>query len=123
MIRENEQKIIIISLAVFLLASFIFLAYTERRQHQLNDGWFLYFENPKDGNLDFTIENYSGDFEFEWKLLTGDNLIKNEKIIVKNKEKKVIEVKENNLSGKVEIEVKLEKDKKEIYKIITAHKK
>lgn len=118
MFQENNQKIIIVSLAVFMLASFIFLAYTERQQHQLNDGWFLYFENPKDSSLDFVVENYAGDSEFEWSLSTDGDLIKSEKIIVENKEKKVIKIEEDNLSGKVEIKVGHKKEVKRVYKIL-----
>lgn len=118
MIQENSQKIIIASLAVFMLASFVFLAYTERQQHQLNDGWFLYFQHPKNNSLDFTIENYSGDSEFEWKLSADGDLMKSEKIIVKNKERKMIKVNESNLKGKIKIEVKQGKNKKEIYKAL-----
>lgn len=118
MIQENNQKIIIVSLAFFLLASFVFLSYTERQQHQLNDGWFLYFENPKDNSLNFTIENYTDNPEFEWKLSADNDLIKSEKINIKSKEKKAIEIGENDLKGKVKIEVKQEKNKKEIYKML-----
>ncbi len=118
MLQENNQKIIIFSLTFFLLASFIFLAYTERRQNQLSSGWSLYFENSKNSELDFVIENYDFDSEFEWKLLSDGNSAKSEKIIVKNKEKEIIKVNNNNLSGKVEIEVEQKNNKKEIYKII-----
>lgn len=118
MFQEKNQKIIIVSLVFFLLASFIFLAYTEHRQHRLNSGWFLYFKNPKNSELEFIIENYTSDSEFEWKLLANDNLIKSEKIIVKNKEEKIIEINKGSLKGKIKIEVKHEKDKKEIYKVL-----
>jgi len=118
MLQENNQKIIIISLAVFLLASFIFLASTEHKQHQLNDGWFLYFENTKSGDLDFVIENYSVDSEFKWNLSSNGDLIKSEKITIENKENKIMEIDENNLKGKVKIEVEYKKDKKEIYKML-----
>jgi len=119
MIQENNQKIIIVSLAFFLLASFVFLSCTERQQHQLNDGWFLYFENPKDNSLNFTIENYTDNPEFEWKLSADNDLIKSEKINIKSKEKKAIEIGENDLKGKVKIEVKQEGNEKQIYKIIS----
>ena len=118
MIQENNQKIIIVSLAFFLLASFVFLSYTERRQSQPDSGWALYFENPKDNSLNFTIENYTDNPEFEWKLSADNDLIKSEKINIKSKEKKAIEIGENDLKGKVKIEVKQEKNKKEIYKML-----
>lgn len=118
MFQKNSQKIIIVSLVAFLLASFIFLAYIERQQHQLSSGWSLYFENPKDTSLDFTIENYTSDSKFEWRLSVDGDLIKSEKIIIKNKEKEIIKVDNNNLSGKVEIEVEQKNNKKGIYKII-----
>ncbi|MCD6149972.1 hypothetical protein J7J13_04295 [bacterium] len=115
MIQENDQKIIIVSLAIFLLASFIFLAYTERRQHQLNDGWFLYFENPKDSNLDFTIENCGNENIFHWEVLADDTKINEGNINVAKGEKEIVVINEIK-NKKVIIKASNEKDKKEIYK-------
>lgn len=111
-----NQKFIIISLTFFILASFSFLAISEKRQHAIEDGWFLYFNNIQDNSLNFTIENYSDKNNFTWEISTaGQSPIKGDTAILKgNKENVII----NNpfKKGQAKITVYHAKETKEIYK-------
>ncbi len=74
------------------MISFSYLAHTEKKQHQIENQWFLYFENPTADNLNFVIENYTDNADFSWKLLNKDDKqIANGKIkVLKNDKKTVI---------------------------------
>lgn len=120
MIQKNDQRIIIASLAFFLLASFIFLACAERRQHNYDhqkNWWILYFENPKDSSLDFIIENHSDKNNFHWEVLVDDVSIDEENINIPKGEKEIV-VTDEIKDKKVIIRVSDGKDKKEIYKTL-----
>ncbi len=113
-----NQKIIVLSLLLFLIISFSFLAWTEKKQHNLNDQWFLYFENPKNTKLDFVIENYTDNNTFEYLILENKKEIEKKVIQVAKREKKIINPTLNNRDGKIIIQVIHEKENKKIYKIL-----
>jgi len=110
------QKTIIIFLITFLLVGFSWLAYTERKQQQINNQWFLYFQNPTDNSLDFVIENYTKNSEFVWKLKNNEKIIRTEKITVLKNAPINVSI-ENNPQGRLIIEVTHKNKKKFIYKI------
>ncbi len=87
-----NQKIILTFLIIFLIASFSWLAFAERKQQEIDGQWFLYFQNPTNKSLDFVVENYTDDPEFSWKLLDDNNKeITNGKVkVLKNNKKTVI---------------------------------
>lgn len=110
-----NQKHIILSLAIFFVISTLYLAYTEKSQHNLEGQWFIYFQNPKDQSLDFSIENHSKKSQFEWKLICGENTLRKEYIEVHTNDIEQIEISEP-CDQKSSIQVSCEKDTLELYK-------
>lgn len=99
-----------------VLTSFLFLSIAENRQHRIKNGWFLYFENPKNDSMSFVIENYSDDKDFSWSLIVDGKKIKMENIkILKNDSKNVMiqGLPEGNF---FEIKADHGKEEKNIYK-------
>ena len=114
-----HQKIIILFLAVLLVTNFSWLAYQEKQQHRLQNQWFLYFQNPADQSLDFVIENYTTDNNFEWVIRQNEKIIQKSATKINNQEKKDIAVNLNpeKFSGKIIILVKHQGKSQNIYKI------
>jgi hypothetical protein len=111
-----NQKYIISSILIFIFISFSLLAFWERNQHQIEDGWFIYFNNIADKSTTFTIENYSPDKNFSWEIIADNNSIRKENIeVLKNNNKSVI-IDEQLTSKSVKIIVSHSKKTKEIYK-------
>ena len=110
-----NQKLILSFLILFLLISFSFLAYTEKKQHQIKNQWFLYFENPTADNLNFIIENHTPNTDFSWKVISekDNHEIKQGKITVLNNEKKVVNIEKPHQGI---IKVKHSSNQKIIYK-------
>lgn len=114
-----NNKLIIIATSFFLLASFIFLSITERRQSNINtkNVWMIYFENPKDNSLNFTIENHSTETNFHWQILTDKSVTNQGDAVIKIGETKKIAVSPTNITDKkISIIVTAGENKKEIYK-------
>jgi len=66
----NDRKIII-AVIILIIASFFYLSYKEsaiEKHAGRNQGWFLYFNDPKSRDLSFTVENYEEGKEFKWAL-------------------------------------------------------
>ena len=88
-----NQKKIISFLIIFLLISFFYLAYVEKKQADLNyqkNWWVLSFDNPNDNSLDFVIENHSSKNNFHWEVLSDTDKIKEADInIVKGNSAKI----------------------------------
>lgn len=112
----NNQKYILISLFIFIVLSFSFLAIWEKSQHKVKNGWFLYFENIENDSLNFVIENYSENTEFSWQLYADNNKIKEEKIQVLNKSKENVIIDRLPQAKSVKIIVSHSKEQREIYK-------
>lgn len=70
-----SSKIIISLLIIFLIASFLYLAYIEQNQRGEGNFWVLYFADPKSGNLNFVIENHSDKNNFHWEVLADKEKI------------------------------------------------
>lgn len=118
-----SNKSIIISIIIFLGLSFLCLAYTENRQQSSSsqNWWVVYFENPKDENLNFIIENKSKNDNFYWEVLSGENIIRKGSVNVREGEMKKIEIANSEIEsqgdGKLIIRVGAGNETKEIYKI------
>ena len=116
-----NQKSIIISLAIFFLASFFSLALIEKKQHQIENQWFLYFQNPNDSGLNFVIENYKETEDFKWQLLRNDDILSQGDVSFdKNESKLIIPLLTQDLNpeGKYVILVTQGNNRKNIYKIL-----
>ncbi|MFH0969218.1 MAG: hypothetical protein V1804_01795 [Patescibacteria group bacterium] len=116
------MKKIIISLILFLVLSFGFLAYTETKQQSpvSQNWWVVYFSNPKDESLDFAIENNSDQNNFHWEISADKNKLKEGDINIakgNKKETNLIKLGFENLDGKkIIIKVSTDNNSKEIYK-------
>ncbi|MEF3691497.1 MAG: hypothetical protein V3574_00380 [Candidatus Moraniibacteriota bacterium] len=111
-----NQKIIILSTVFFILISFSFLAFWEKKQSVITNGWFLYFDDIQTSSANFTVENYTDKEDFEWKLYLNDKFIKKESFqVLKNNSKSVIIDKQPELKS-IKIKVFHSKEVKEIYK-------
>ncbi len=71
-----NNKIIIAFLIIFLIASFLYLAYIEQSRRGEENFWVLYFADPKSDNLNFIIENHSDKNNFHWEVLADKEKIK-----------------------------------------------
>lgn len=111
-----NQKIILISLAIFILTSFSYLAIIEKKQHQIKDGWFLYFENITDTSANFTIENYSAKNDFSWEIIVDNNSLKKGDVQVLKGDKKSVTIDEPLEGNSLKVIVSHSKETKEIYK-------
>ena len=114
-----NNRSIIISLIIFLLLSFGFLAWTENKQQSpaSQNWWVVSFSNPKDNSLDFVIENNSNDTAFQYEILEDKNSIKKDTVEIAKGTKKEIPVTiENTEDKKITIRVSAGSDRKEIYK-------
>jgi hypothetical protein len=74
-----SSKIIIIATVVLLIVSFSVLFVIEAKNHNYDysKAWsVVYFENPRDNSLDFTIENHEGKiFAYGYKVFVGDDKV------------------------------------------------
>jgi hypothetical protein len=115
----KEKKIILI-LVLFLLASFSYLAFVETRQADLNyqkNWWVVYFENPRNESLNFTIENHSDQNKFHWEVLQDKTKLSEGEAQISKGEKNTIPVDLKDVIGKkITISISDSKEKKEIYK-------
>lgn len=111
-----NQKFILIFLAAAIIISFSFLAFSEKKQHDIKDGWFLYFDNIKDSSIDFTIENYSSNSNFTWELIADEKTISKENIQVLKGNKENVKISSPSVGTQIKIKVYHAKEIKEIYK-------
>lgn len=116
---ENNKKIIIATLFL-LLASAVYLAWTEKRQADLDlnkNWWTLAFADPKSSSLSFSIENHSDKSDFHWQILADNKKIQEGDAKISKSLTWTSDVQVTNLAGKnVIISVSNGADKKEIYK-------
>ncbi len=116
-----SNKSIILSLILFLVLSFAYLAYTETKQQSpaSQDWWVVYFANPKDESLDFVIENNIDQSKFHYEIATDEDKLKEEDIAINKGEKKEVPVEIRNAKDKkIIIKVSSGNDTREIYKIL-----
>lgn len=111
-----------IMLMLGLAASFMYLDRIEKSQQDLDYGknwWSLYFQNPKDNSLDFTIENHSDSTNFKWEVYIEKNKVRYDEISINKGTKKAIRVTTEQMSDKkILIRVSDGSQTKEIYKIL-----
>jgi hypothetical protein len=120
----RNEKIIILSVTTFLLVSFIFLGYEERRQINptgRNSWWTVYFENPQAQDMTFTIKNTGKARKFHWKeKVKGNDLpLREADITVPAGQKSTIPLSGNDsrVGEQIILEISDESNnKKEIYK-------
>ncbi|MDO8529378.1 MAG: hypothetical protein Q7S18_01790 [bacterium] len=114
-----SSKIIIIFLIVFLIASFGFLAYTESNQQnpQNQNWWVVYFQNPKDESMNFTIKNNSDQKNFHWEVLKDKNKIQKGDVEIEKGNKEIVEINLDKPENKITVKITSENESKEIYKV------
>jgi len=112
------MKKIIILLIIFLVSSFLFLAWNETQQQSptSQNWWVVYFSNPKDESLDFIIENNSNETGFHYEISDGENSPEKADVEIAKGAKKEIFLNENIASEKIIIRVSAGSEKREIYK-------
>jgi len=118
-----SSKIIIIATVILLIASFSVLFVIEAKNHNYdyNKAWsVVYFENPRDNSLDFSIENHEGaEAEYSYKIFVGDDKVIDEKVEINAGAKQKISpvIPSERLSGsKVLIDVNYKGADYKIYK-------
>lgn len=122
MINQPSNKIIILSLAFFILVSFFFLAFIQQRQQNSADQdawWVLYFTDIRSDNLNFAIENHAVAADFHWELFQNKDKMQAGDIKIEQGAVWTSNIQATDLTGTIIIKVSTGKDKKEIYKIIT----
>ncbi|MEI6587894.1 MAG: hypothetical protein WCO05_03005 [Candidatus Moraniibacteriota bacterium] len=120
----KNEKIIILSVTIFLLVSFIFLGHEERKQVDpagKNSWWTVYFENPQSQDLTFTIKNTGKTKKFHWKEKVRDNdlPLREADVTVSAGQKSTIPLSSNDskVGERIILEISDESNnKKEIYK-------
>ncbi|MCK9379146.1 MAG: hypothetical protein M0P97_03305 [Candidatus Moranbacteria bacterium] len=111
---------IIFSIVILFILSSSFLAWSEKRQHQQSNQWFLSFQSPQGSDLSFVIENQNSAQTFHWEYWKGGEKVIQGDEKIKTNEKKSIHIpiqSDNNAPEKNIIKVDSEKQEKEIYKI------
>jgi hypothetical protein len=114
-----NSRIIVICTIIFFLVSALFLAYTENHQSDENfqkDWWVLSFNDPKNTDVNFIIENHSQKSSFHWELISGTEIISEGDAKIAKGSAWKSNVQTDNLSGKAIVRVSSGSDKKEIYK-------
>jgi hypothetical protein len=115
---SQTAKIISFILILFALSS-VFLFW--KNDQGLNsdyqkDWWAISFQNAKNSDLSFGIENHSLNNNFSWEVISGKDTLQKGNVSVARGEKKNIEVDLSNLTNKIIIRVSDEKSSQEIYK-------
>ncbi len=114
-----DNKKIIVFLIIFLIASFLYLAYIEQNRRGEENFWVLYFADPKNDSLNFIIENHSDNNNFHWEILADKDKIKEGDIkIAKNSTWELNSQVTDYSDKKITIVVSDGDNKKEIYKNI-----
>lgn len=117
-----SNKIIIFATLIFAFTSFTYLTIQENKQANLDSKnvWMVYFANPKDNSLDFTIENHTKNENFHWQILSGSDVSKEGDANISTGQTKSIPVTiptDAIFGKKITISVTNNNAKKEIYKI------
>ncbi len=124
--KMNSEKKIITAVIILLFLSFVFIAYSEKKQtdpNGKNDWWAIYFENPKSQDLSFTIENNGKVKKFHWKEIeeSTNSILKEADVSIPAGQKNIIPLSSADTpkGQKIIIEVSSGAiEKKEIYKYI-----
>ncbi|HBI33665.1 MAG TPA: hypothetical protein DEA43_03540 [Candidatus Moranbacteria bacterium] len=114
-----NNRLIILATSFFLLTSFVFLSVIEKKQADINtkNVWMIYFENPKDKSLNFTIENHSLSTNFHWEILADKDSVTQGNSVIANGAKKTIPVSSDGITNKkITVIITSDGNTKEIYK-------
>lgn len=118
-----SSKIIIIATVIFLIASFSVLFVIESKNHDYDykKAWsVVYFENPRDDSLDFSVENHEGEkSEYGYKIFINDDKVIDEKVEIDAGAKQKISpvIPSERLSGnKILIDASYKNKEYKIYK-------
>ena len=121
-----DSKKIILAISIFFLVSIFSLSWFEKNQASYDAGknwWLIYFDDPKSGSLDFTIENHSDSGNFHWSVLKDNVKIKEGDIAITKGQSNKMNLTPSdigeNLAGKISILVESGDNRKEIYKIFS----
>jgi cell division protein YceG involved in septum cleavage len=115
----KNSKIIILALTSFILISFVFLSVIEKQQADINSKnvWMIYFENPKNDSLNFSIENHSQKNDFHWTVSVDKNKIQQGDTSIENGKTKLMPITLSDTKNKkVTVTVTDGNNIKEIYK-------
>ncbi len=88
-----SHKSLIIALLALLAVSFVCLAFVESRAKDPNlnkNWWALYFVDPHDSKLDFTIENHSDATNFTYTVSEEKGIFQEKSISISKGESKTI---------------------------------
>ena len=110
-----SSKIIIIATIILLIVSFsvLFVVETKNHDYDYKKAWsVVYFENPRDNSLDFTIENHEGkkmvyDYEI---LIDGKKLSENKIEIEKGAKQRIVPVLDSGKNSGVNISIEVSAD-------------
>ncbi|MDI6778152.1 MAG: hypothetical protein QMD77_03085 [Patescibacteria group bacterium] len=118
-----SSKIIVITTIILLIISFSVLFVIEAKNHDFDykKSWsVVYFENPRDNSLDFTIENHEGEkMEYDYEILIDDKKVAEDEVgIEKGAKQEIIPVLDlyKNSPANITIEVSAKDLKYRIYK-------
>lgn len=115
----NEKRIII-AIVIFMIVSFLFLAYNEKKQQDPDyqkDWWAVYFIDPKSNSLSFVIENHGNSPEFHWQILKNKKVAEEGDVnIKKGSSVNIAPDMSANVPDKIDVKISDGKSDKEIYK-------
>lgn len=124
-LKIMSSKIIIIATIILLIISFSVLFVIEAKNHDYDykKSWsVVYFENPRDDSLDFTIENHEGKkMTYNYEISIDGKKVSSDKVeIEKGTLQKIVPVLDldKEKSAKITIEVTADDLKYRIYKNI-----
>jgi hypothetical protein len=115
----TTSRTIIITIALFFLCSFSFLAYTGWKQQQADYArwWTLSFNDPKSNDLSFTIENHSDQTAFHWEIFLDKTSLSKGDVMLNIGEIKSIPAIATDVAGRtVTVKVSTPQGSKDIYK-------
>ncbi len=117
-----HKKIIIFTIVLFIASSF-WLFYQSDKQRNINSGedwWAVYFADPKDDSLDFSIENHSRKNDFRWEIVLDGKKIQEGEIDVPKGETINSNFQDMNLDNfrgkRISVKITADGEIKEIYK-------
>lgn len=118
--KINSQKLVIISIVSFFVLSSFWLFLTSKKymnpDHN-SDWWSIYFENPKNQDLTFVIENHSLKNAFQWKVFDKEIVVREGSVEIPKGETKKISVDfQAEINEKIIVRVSADNEIKEIYR-------
>lgn len=115
----QKNLIIFISVLFVLCSGYLFFVSDRSLKSDAEKSWWtVYFENPQDNSLNFTIENHSAKNNFHWEVLVDSQKTEEGNAEIQTGETKTIQPNINMGSGKNSVVVSRGTDKKEVYKNI-----